>query len=176
MRQGIVREALYLPPVDVQRQALAAYGYDDLREEKGSDFVADRRIHRLIADRRPGDEIVVHSLGVLTRPQGRPARTVCNLLEAGLVLTLVSLHQPAVRFTAFGEAMALASALADHERGRNVQPLTSVHQGGSRNHLSKYQIEYARRLYADGKSLRAIGLLFQLSPNHVLEIVTPRAA
>ena len=72
--------------------------------------------------------------------------------------------------------MALVCAIADHERGRNVSPAKSVHQGGSRNRLSKYQMEYARRLYAEGESLRVIGLLFQLSPNHVLDVVAPAHA
>ncbi len=173
MRLGIIREALYLPPPASQHQALTAHGCDVLKEERGSDFVADRRVQRLISDMRAGDELTVHSLGVLVRPQGRPARVVRDILEAGVILTLAPSRATPVTFRPDHDLISLACAIADHERGRNVSPAKSVHQGGSRNRLSKYQMEYARKLYAEGESLRSIGLLFQLSPNHVLEVVAP---
>ncbi len=176
MKLGIVREALYLPAPASQRQALAAHGCANVREEQGSDFVADRRIQRLVCALHAGDEVMVYSLGVLVRPQGRPGRVLRDILEAGVILTLAPSRTAPVSFRADTDIMALVCAIADHERGRNVSPAKSVHQGGSRNRLSKYQMEYARRLYAEGESLRVIGLLFQLSPNHVLDVVAPAHA
>lgn len=173
MRLGIVRDALYLPPAARQREILTARGCVNIREEQGSDFIADRRIRRITADLGAGDELVIQSLGVLSRPQGHCARVLRDILEAGVAISVALSKNEVLAFDGGGQALALVAALAEHERERNASPGKSVHQGGSRNQLSKYQIEYARKLHAEGESLRAIGLLFQMSPNHILDVIGP---
>lgn len=172
LRLGIVRDAYFLPPVTEQRDAIVAAGCDDIREDTGSDFVADRRIQRLLFQLSPGDEAVVFALGVISRPQGRVAHVLRDLLEAGVTLRIARPNEQKV-LDSDPSAVEVISLLAEHERERGAAQRKSVHHGGSRNALSKYQVEYARKMYADGESLRSIGLLFQLSPNHVLDVVSP---
>jgi hypothetical protein len=56
----------------------------------------------------------------------------------------------------------------DHRRGK---PNAQNADGGSRNPLSRFQITYARKPYKQGAPVRPIGLIFQLSPDVVLELV-----
>lgn len=171
MHLGIVRDAYYLSPVRDQLRALAAAGCARVHEESGSDFVADRRIRRVIFQLRAGDTIVVQDIGVLCSPRSRPAHMLRDLLEAGLELHVTPSPGHVIRLTPDPAVLAAVQILAEQEREPAGAKRKSAHQGGSRNPLSKYQIEYARKLFAEGESLRAIGLLFQLPPSRVVDLV-----
>jgi hypothetical protein len=173
VRQGIIRDAVFLPPVAYQRDVVQSAGCDQIRDEQGSDFIADRRVQALVQSLQPGDEIVVCGFGALCRPQGQPAQVLRDIFETGVVLKIAASPSRVRAYSSETPLSDLLELIAEHERARPGGRKKSVHQGGSKNRLSKYQVEYAKKLYAEGESLRSIGLLFQMSPSHVLDLVAP---
>lgn len=176
MRLGIVRNAHYLVSVRDQTASLIAADCANIHEELGSNVGADRRIRRVVFQLAAGDEVLVQDFGVLCGPQSRPAQLLRDMVEARLTLCLCPSPGQVQRLSPDPAVMAVVRLLADSEREPRVEHFRGVHQGGSRKALSKYQIEYARKMFSDGESLRAISLLFQLPPSQVLDVVAPSGA
>ncbi|MGA0605130.1 recombinase family protein [Phenylobacterium sp. VNQ135] len=173
MRYGIVREAPGLPPAAVQRQALEAATCDVVLHEGQATPEAQRRLARLLFGLRAGDEVVVHSLDAFQRSTGDLARLIRNLLELGVTLAVVGDDPNGAVLGPSDANLKVFSLLAEHETRRPTRALAggSTLKSGSRNPLSKYQLDYARKLYREGASLRAIGLLFQVSPREIWDVI-----
>jgi len=176
LRYGIVRVASYLPTADWQWAMLEGLGCDLVQEVYGEDFATDRRVGHVLFQLAKGDEIVVHNLAVLARNMVQTVRVLRNLIELD-VSVLVSADGSAVNaITSADSAFDVLAFLAEQEHQRfpdSAMPDRRRVQGGSHNPLSKYQIDHARKLYAQGTSLRAIGLVFQVSPNDVWSAIAP---
>jgi DNA invertase Pin-like site-specific DNA recombinase len=174
MRYGIVREADSLPPPASQKLILKAHGCDALIEEEGAGALTGRRLEELISGLRPGDELLLPSLDIFLMTTAEVALALQDLLDAKLIVKVAN-GALAATLVRQGDASAgLVAMLADHERRRPttiVQDSRPRSAGGSRKPLSRYQIEYARKLYAKGEPLRAIGLLFQVAPTEVAELL-----
>jgi hypothetical protein len=174
MRYGIVREADSLPPAASQRQMLKAQGCDTLIEESGAGALPARRLEELIASLRPGDELLLPSLDVFLMTTAEIALVLQDLLDAKVVVKIANGALPAAVLRPGDHSAGMIALLADYERRRpttTVQDSRPRSAGGSRKPLSRYQIEYARKLYAKGTPLRSIGLLFQVSPDTIWKVV-----
>lgn len=175
MRYGIVRESPSLPPVAVQRRLLDAAGCDVVLQEGQPTPEAQRRLARLLFGLKQGDEVLVHSLDAFQRSTGELAQLIRNFLEVRVTLRILGDGvdgQAALEPTE--NVLRVLSLLAEHESRRpsRAPPGAGSRTGsGSRNPLSKYQVDYARKLHREGASLRSIGLLFQVSPNEVWEAI-----
>lgn len=174
MRYGIVREAESLPPPASQKLVLKAHGCDTLIEEASPGALAAKRLEELIAGLRPDDELLLPSLDVFLMTSAEIALALQDLLDAKITVRIANGALAATVLRPGDSSALLVALLADHERRRPtsvVQDSRPRSAGGSRKPLSRYQIEYARKLYAKGTPLRAIGLLFQVSPDTIWKVV-----
>ncbi len=173
MRYGIVREAPSLPPVAAQRRLLDAVGCDVVLQEAHPTPEAQRRLARLLFGLKSGDEVRVHSLDVFQRSTGELAQMIRNFLEVGVTLQVLGDTADGEPLEPSETVLKVLSLLAEHEvrRPSRLPAGASSLKSGSRNALSKYQLDYARKLYREGASLRSIGLLFQVSPSEVWEAI-----
>lgn len=174
MRYGIVRGVASLPPTAAQRERLAAEACDVIVEEGEPSPESERRLNKLLFGVKRGDEVLICSLESFQRSTGELVQLLRDLLEIGAAVRILNGDAAGHALQPSDAATELLSLLAEHETRRPSRPgLRPPGRigGGSRNKLSKYQIDYARRLHAEGQSLRAIGLLFQISPDEVWELV-----
>lgn len=174
MRYGIVRGVASLPPATAQRERLAAEACDIIVEEGDPSPESERRLNKLLFGIKRGDEVLVCSLESFMRSTGELVQLLRDLLEIGATVRILNGDAANHSLRPSDEATELLSLLAEHETRRPSRPGVRAPGrigGGSRNKLSKYQIDYARKLHAEGQSLRAIGLLFQISPDEVWELI-----
>lgn len=174
MRYGIIRDASFLPPPAEQRALLEALDCDLIIQERGATHEGAHRISRLLYGVKRGDQVVVQSLVVFLRTTGEVVQTVRNLLELGASITVAASPNEIITIEPDEGIIQALSLLSDHESRRPSQPASRARGrigGGSRNPLSPYQVDYARKLHTDGASLRSIGMLFQLAPDEVWRLI-----
>lgn len=175
MRYGIVRDAPFLPPPHEQRGVLEALQCDLIMEEQDATVEALRRVDRFLFRVKSRDEIIVQDLRVFLKSTDKLALFLRDLLE--LEASVIVAPSPETRITISPGDSVIASLtlLAAHEAHRGLTP---PKRGPGRRGLpstkplSAYQMAYARKLHAEGESLRAIGWLFQISPQEVSEVIS----
>lgn len=153
---------------------MEALSCDVVLQEREATGEAVRRVDRLLFGVKPGDEVVVQSLMVFLKTTGEVVQTLRNLLDLDASVIVASSLEDQFRMEPQAPVIAALNLLAEHESRRPIQTLAKPAGrigGGSRKPLSPYQVKYARKLHAEGESLRAIGLLFQISPQDVWELV-----
>jgi hypothetical protein len=159
---------------DEQRGVLEGLGCDVIIHERSSGVEGARRVTRLLFGLKSGDEIAVQSLGAFLSTTGELARILRDLLEVGAAVIIAAEPGRQLRLAPSDGAVEVLAALAEHEAQRPTPQLlrgSGRIGGGSRNPLSPYQIDYARKLHAQGASLRSIGQLFQISPEEVWRVI-----
>lgn len=174
MRLGIILEGRRLPPAEVQRGLLTERACDVIAHEARMTPDARRRISRLIHGLRRGDELAVAGLDVFDRTTGDLVVLLRNLFQVGVTLRLVASDEDDAVLPPDDSALTIASALAEHEARRAMSEKAVRRrrgESGRRLGLTNHQIEYARKLYAEGASPRSIGLIFQATPDEVWQIV-----
>ncbi|WP_374467862.1 recombinase family protein [Phenylobacterium sp.] len=163
-----------MPPPVAQRRLLEAAQCDLVLEEGPPTPEAQRRLARLLSGLKVGDEVLVHSLDAFQRTTGELAQLIRTFLELGVSLRIVSAADEVETLPPAENVRKVLALLADHEARRPTRlppGSASSRNAGSRKPLSKYQVEYARKLHREGTSLRSISLLFQVSPNEVWEAI-----
>ncbi|MCR5881086.1 recombinase family protein [Phenylobacterium sp. J367] len=153
---------------------LDAASCDLILEEGPPTPEAQRRLTRLLSGLKVGDEVMVHSLDAFQRTTGEIAQLIRTFLELGVTLRIVSEPHDIEALPPAENVRKVLVLLADHEARRpSRMPAGSAssRNAGSRKALSKYQVEYARKLHKEGASLRTLSLLFQVSPNEVWEAI-----
>jgi hypothetical protein len=174
MRYGIVRDAESLPPPPDQKLILNAHGCEMLIEEYATGPATAKRMERLVAALKSGDELVLPGLDVFCLTTGEIALILQSLLSAGIAVTVATSPESATVLRNGDNGIQVVTLLAEHERRRPSHVVNDSRPrsvGGSRNPLSRYQVEYARKLYAKGTPLRSIGLLFQVSPDVIWKVI-----
>lgn len=174
MRYGIVRDAPFLSPPRQQRDTLEALGCDLIMEERDTSADAIRRVERILFRMKAGDEVVVEDLHVFLKSTERLAQLLRDILELGVSVIVAATPEEQTVIAPEPSLIALLGLIATHDTRQAAAMLGGpARLGGARRSqpLSSYQISYARKLHAEGKNLRTIGLLFRISPQHVAEIV-----
>ncbi|MDD3836851.1 MAG: recombinase family protein [Phenylobacterium sp.] len=174
MRYGIVRGVAPLPSAAAQRERLQAEGCDVIVEEGEPSQESERRLNKLLFGIKRGDEVLVCSLASFMRSTGELVQLLRDLLEIGATVRILDGETDGHALRPSEQATEVLTLLAEHEIRRPSRPGPRTPGrigGGSRNKLSKYQTDYARKLHAEGQSLRAIGLLFQISPDEVWDLI-----
>ena len=166
-----MRESSLLPSLDQQAEAVSHAACDELKVERGSETASERRVHQFIRSLGKNDEVIVAALGVLGRTSGRCAVAIRQLFEQGAFVTVFDARGVSVTFRGEREALELALLLAGYETAIPSRPLVRGPAAEKPEpetlQLSKYQLAYARKLYAQGESLRSIGLLFRAPPTQL---------
>ena len=173
MRYGIIVEGPQSPSAEVQRLRLAQHACDVVVEEPAMTPDARRRLLRLIARLKPGDELAVHGLEVFRQTTGAVVHLLREVFRKGAGVVVAREAEEPMRFEPQPDLLALVDALADHEAGQTLPPVPRRRRGeaGRRMQLTAHQIDYARKLHAEGASPRAIGLLFQVAPDDIWQIL-----
>lgn len=173
MRYGIIVEGPQSPSAEVQRLRLAQHACDVVVEEPAMTPDARRRLSRLIARLKPRDELVVHGLEVLGQTTGAAVHLLREVFRKHAVVVVAREAEAPMRFEPQPGLVDLVDALADHEARQALPPVPRRRRGeaGRRMQLTAHQIDYARKLHAEGASPRAIGLLFQVAPDDISRIL-----
>ena len=143
-------------------------GFDFLLEEETPTRASQQALRHLLMGLKSGDVALVCSLETLQMPSGAIIVLLQRFFSAGIKLLLVD---------AIGSEDITASPtprllelLARNEQRWPTR--VSISERGQRTRtLSSYQLRYARELRRRGESLRAIGLLFQISPGDLQTLI-----
>jgi len=170
MRYGVVRSSPDLPPPSVQRRMIETVGCDIVLEEGDQNLASHRSLLVLLTGLRRGDEVVLHGLECLDVTTGELARLIRRFFEVGVTLRIVggSRIESLAPTGAIPRALAL---LADHETRRPRPTATRRRPRTADTVLTQHQLKFARDMHRRGHSMRAIGLLFRLSPNEVATLL-----
>ncbi len=172
MRYAIIRGGEGLPARDVQLQSLARTPYDVAFEERAVTPNGQRWLLRHLQRLQRGDEVVLWGLDVLRLTTAELVTLLLRFFQSGVV---VRLTQGATTETLDpADGLRALSLLAQHEARRPSRAPAARRTRRSGRPLSPYQIKYAHQMLRSGASRRAVGLLFQLSPDELSEHLAVR--
>ena len=189
MRYGIVRSSPDLPSASLQRDLIALSGSDVVLEEANPTVQGRRGLFQLLMSLKRDDIVLVFGLETFALTTGELARLLRQFLESGVTLQIVGGPRPE-SLVANGAIPRVLDLLVAHEarcptrsRGRRRSDrldasLPAIHDPQIANRsevgsaeamqgLTQHQLRFAREMRRRGHSLRAIGLLFRLSPKEI---------
>jgi len=170
MRYGVVRSSPELPAPSVQRRQIETAGCDIILEEGDPPAASHRSLLTLLFGLQRGDEVVVYGLESLDASTGELARLIRRFFEAGVTLKIVGGSQVEILAPTGAIPRALA-LLADHESRKPARLAGRKRARPTEAPLTQHQLKFARDMHRRGHSMRAIGLLFRLTPNEVAKLL-----
>lgn len=170
MRYGVVRISPDLPPPNVQRRLIETAGCDIVLEERPPSASAQRNLFHLLHGLKAGDEVLVHSLSAFEASTGELARLLRHFFEASVTLRVTG-GSRVESLAPDGPIPRALVMLADHETRRPTRVSARRRARTRGAPLTQHQLKFARDMHRRGHSMRSIGLLFQLAPNEVAELV-----
>jgi hypothetical protein len=173
MRYGVVRVSPDLLPPNVQRRLIEAAGCDIVLEERQPTTASQRNLFHLLYGLKRGDEVLVHALAAFEATTGELARLLRHFFEAGVTLRVTG-GSRTESLSPEGPIPRALVMLADHETSRPLREPTRRRPRIKDAPLTQHQLKFARDMHRRGHSMRAIGLLFQLAPNEVAELIRGR--
>lgn len=173
MRYGVVRVSPELPPPNVQRRLIETVGCDTVLEERQPTAASQRNLFHLLFGLRAGDEVLVHSLAVFEATTGELARLMRRFFEQGVTLRVTG-GSRVQTLAPDGPVPRALVMLAEHETSRPAHEPARRRPRARDALLTQHQIRFARDMHRRGHSMRAIGLIFQLAPNEIAEILRSR--
>lgn len=168
----------------LQLDALAQVGVSEVRQEKGSAVGPRPELHRLLADLRPGDVLVVYKMDRVARSLKDLLSILDRIKASGAAIR--SLTEPLDTSTPLGVFMiqilgsvaqlersiirerALAGQVAAYKRG--------VRWGGRSPKLSEVERRELAELKAAGMTLAALAMRFNVAESTVSRYLNPPAS
>jgi DNA invertase Pin-like site-specific DNA recombinase len=173
MRYGVIRVSPDLPPPNVQRRLIDIAGCDVVIEERLPNAASQRNLFHLLYGLKAGDEVLVHGLGAFETSTGELARLLRHFFEAGVTLRMTG-GSRLESLAPEGPIPRALVMLADHETRRPARDTARRRPRSKDTPLTQHQIRFAREMHRRGHSMREIGLLFQLAPNEIAELIRNR--
>jgi len=173
MRYGVVRVSPDLPSPNVQRRLIEAVGCDIVLEERQPTAASQRNLFHLFFGLKAGDEVLVHSLAVFEATTGDLARLLRRFFEQGVTLRVTG-GSRVESLAPEGVVPRALVMLADHESSRPAREQVRRRPRTKNAPLTQHQIRFARDMHRRGHSMRAIGLIFQLAPNEIADVLRSR--
>lgn len=170
MRYGVLRTSPDLPPPSIQRRLMEAAGCDAFLEEAYPTPASQKILFHVLWALRRGDEVLVHGLEAFEMTTGELARLLRRFFESGIVLRIVG-GSRIESLSPEGPMPRALALLADHEARRPGQSAARRRPRATDGSLTQHQLRFARDMHRRGHSMRAIGLLFRLSPNEVARLL-----
>lgn len=166
-----------LPPVDVQRRWLDSLACENIVFEDSTPD-GQRRLRQRLRALRAGDCLAVFNLRALDFTTGELAVFLRKLCDLGVAIQCLDDNLRYEVLEASAEMSRALSLLAAHEERTPSRRRRSRPDGRSRRDparpLTQYQIDYANKLMMRGTPLRDIGLLFQMAPDEIWELLDAR--
>lgn len=173
MRYGVVRVSPNLPPPTVQRRLIESAGCDVLLDERQPTPASQRILFQFLLSLKTGDEVMVHAPAAFEATTGELARLLRYFFESGVTLRITG-GSRAESFAPQGPIPRALSLLADYEASRSIEEPTRRRVRLKNAPLTQHQLKFARDLHRRSHSMRSIGLLFQLAPNEMAELIRGR--
>jgi len=174
MRYGVVRVSPGLPPPNVQRRLIETAGCDVVLEERLSTSSSQSILFQLLYGLKLGDEVLVHDLSSFEANTGELARLLRHFFEAGVTLRLTG-GSRVESLAPDGSIPRALVMLADHETRRPSHEPARRKARVKDTPLTQHQLRFARDMHRHGHSMRSIGLLFQLAPSEIAELIRGKA-
>lgn len=176
MRYGVVRASPELPPPSVQRRLLETIGCNVVLEDGPPAGPPRRNLMNVLMGLKRGDEVLIHGLDVLDATTGELAKLLRRFFETGVTLRIVGGSRVEV-LAPEGAIPRVLALLADHEMRRPARETGRRRRGpADAGLLTQHQLKFARDMHRRGHSMRAIGLLFRLTPNEVARLLRSQHA
>ena len=169
MRYAIARGVPGLPPPAIQRGRLQTAGYDFLLEDDFPSRASQHALNGLLRELGPGDEVLACSLSVLQTPSGELTKLLDRFCSQSSRLWLIN-SDGAAEDLLQASTRRLLAVMAENEQQWPARVSITERQR-RRPQLTSYQLQYARELRRRGETLRSIGLLFQVSPGDLAEML-----
>lgn len=170
MRYGVIRISEGLPSAAAQRRQIEMTGCDVMLEERSTSPSGRKVLMQLLHGLRDGDEVIVHAVEAFDMNVGELARLLRRFHESGVTLRIVG-GERVQSLRPRGPVPEALVLLADHEARHRTPTPTRRRQRTSAQPLTPHQLRFARDMRRRGHSPRAIGLLFQLSPEEVSALI-----
>lgn len=177
MKFGFFRSGPGLPAADKQIEILSASGCEDRVVEVESGAQGARHLDRFLGNLDAGDVVCIVSLDVFDRTLEELTKLLRNLAELSVGLCIASRNDADLLIAPTAEVVNLLQLLSTCEsRARTAGQAGQLAWYGRpflpADEFTAHQREHALKLYAEGLSLRAIGLIFRTSPGEVLKVVS----
>lgn len=174
-RIGLTRGDPCLPALSRQVEILTEVGRCGAIVEADASSRGQKRLDRLIRGLGPGSTLCVVSLEVFHRPLHDLVRLLRDLAELSITVAIVSRNDQEVAIRPHAAVADLLRQLAafngraSASGGDKAQWYGRAFRPAAQ--FTRHQVLHARKLYGDGMSLRAIGLIFQTSPEEVSKVI-----
>ena len=175
-RIGLARSHPSLPDIERQRDLLAEAGGCSVVVDVAAGAAGEKRLEKSLAALPKGTTICVASLDVFGKSLPDMVRLLRDLGELSITIAIVSAKDGETLLQPRKEVVQLLRHLSAYN-GRVPGPSADgPHWYGrafrTAAQFNRHQILHARKLYGEGMSLRAIGLIFQTSPEEVWKVVS----
>lgn len=175
-RIGLARSHPSLPDIERQRELLAEAGGCGGVIDVAAGVAGEKRLERSLAALPKGTTLCVVSLDVFGKSLPDLVRLLRDLGELSISIAIVSVKEGETLLRPRKDVVQLLQRLSAYN-GRAPGPATDGPQWYGRSfrtagQFNRHQVLHARKLYGEGMSLRAIGLIFQTSPEEVWKVVS----
>jgi hypothetical protein len=150
---------------------MQAEACETILDEGPATQASQRALLRRLNALTRGDEVFVHTLDAFQLTTGELSLLLRRFFETGVTIRFVGASSPGDALAPTPVVPKALVLLAEHEVRR--QSLLAAYQPSptQRRTLTRYQMDYARNMRRLGKSLREIGLLFQMTPNELSDLI-----
>jgi len=175
-RIGLARSDPSLPDIGRQRELLTETGGCSVVIDIAAGAAGEKRLERSLAALPRETTLCVVSLDVFGRSLPDLVRLLRDLGELSISTAIVSAKEGETLFRPRKDVVELLRRLSAYN-GRTPGPTTDGPHWYGRSfrpagQFNRHQVLHARKLYGEGMSLRAIGLIFQTSPEEVWKVVS----
>ena len=175
-RFGLVRAHSGLPDLERQSDVLTTLGRCGVVVEVHAGAAGEKRLEKVLATVPTGSTVCVVSLDVFGKPLADLVRLLRDLGELSISVALLDGEGEEVLFPPTEEVVTLLRHLSLYN-GRGAGSATDGRPWYGRPirtaaGFNRHQAQHAKKLYGEGMSLRAIGMIFETSPEEVWKVVS----
>lgn len=173
---GLARSHPSLPDIERQRELLAEAGGCSVVIDVAAGAAGEKRLERSLAALPKGTTLCVVSLDVFGRSLPDLVRLLRDLGELSISIAIINRKDGETLLRPRKDVVELLRRLSAYNGRAPGQTTEGSHWYGrpfrTAGQFTRHQTLHARKLYGEGMSLRAIGLIFQTSPEEVWKVVS----
>ncbi|MCF8504932.1 MAG: hypothetical protein K9G59_08455 [Caulobacter sp.] len=175
-RIGLVREHPSLPDLERQSEILTTVGECPTVVEVGVGAGGGKRLEKMLSTLPKGPTVCLVSLDVFGKALPDLVRLLRDLGELSISVAIITRKDGETLLRPHEETVELLRRLSAYNGRSQPQPGDGPQWYGrtsrAASEFNRHQVLHAKKLYGEGMSLRAIGLIFQTSPEEVWKVVS----